>query len=62
VLITSGFNIENMHLTDTEWLEKWLTLVTIAFLGYTGSENGSIRPSLPPSRLAQSIFRYDLDF
>jgi len=62
---TSGFNIENTHLTDLDRITKLLALVILSFTWsyLTGIEMDKIKPirRLNNGRLAKSYFRYGLD-
>jgi hypothetical protein len=62
---TSGFNIENTHLTDLERITKLIALVILTFTWsyLTGIEMDKIKPirRLNNGRLAKSYFKYGLD-
>jgi hypothetical protein len=64
-LKTSGFNIEDTHLTDTDRIEKLLALVLIAFtwaylVGIYLHENVKPIATLKHGRKAKSFFKYGL--
>ncbi len=64
---TSGFNLEDTHLTDIERIEKLVALVTIAFCWaylvgiYLHEQVKPIR-ILNNGRMAKSLFKYGLTF
>jgi Transposase DDE domain. len=66
-LKSSGFNIENTHLTDLERIEKLFTIVMLAFAwAYIVGlfVNNNIKPIriLKHGRRAKSLIKYGLDF
>ena len=66
-LKSSGFNIENTHLTDLERIEKLFTVVMLAFVwAYRVGVyvNDNIKPIrvLNNGRRAKSLLKYGLDF
>lgn len=66
-LKTSGFNIENTHLTDLERVEKLFALVIIAFtwaylIGIFLHENVKPIRLLNNGRKAKSLFKYGLNY
>lgn len=66
-LKTSGFNIENTHLTELDRIEKLFALVIIAFtwaylVGIFLHENIKPIRILNNGRKAKSLFRYGLDY
>ena len=66
-LKSSGFNLEDTHLTDIDRLAKLLSLVSIAFTwAYLAGIfiNQNLKPIrvLKTKRLAKSIFKYGLEF
>lgn len=62
---SSGFNIENTHLTDLERITKLLVLVILTFtwVYLTGIELNKLKPIriLKHGRLAKSYFKYGLE-
>lgn len=66
-LKTSGFNIENTHLTELERIEKLFALVIIAFtwaylVGIFLHENIKPIRILNNGRKAKSFFKYGLNY
>jgi hypothetical protein len=66
-LKTSGFNIEDTHLTDLERIEKLFSLVMIAFawayvIGVFANENIKPIRILKHGRKSKSFFKYGLQF
>jgi hypothetical protein len=66
-LKTSGFNIENTHLTDLERIEKLFTIVMLAFTwAYVVGDfiNNELKPVriLNNGRRAKSLLKYGLEF
>jgi hypothetical protein len=65
-LKTSGFNIEQTHLTDLERIEKLFSIVMLAFAwayvvgGFTNENIKEIR-ILKHGRKAKSLFKYGLE-
>ena len=64
---TSGFNIEDTHLTDIERIEKLVAIVTIAFcwaylVGIYLHEHEKPIRILNNGRMAKSFFKYGLTF
>ena len=64
---TSGFNIEDTHLTDIDRIEKLVALVTIAFcwaylVGIYLHEHDKPIRILNNGRMAKSFFKYGLTF
>ena len=64
-LKSSGFNLEDTHLSDYQRLNKLLFIVTIAFIwaykvGIYRHNNLKSIPIKKPGRVAQSIFAYGL--
>ena len=64
---TSGFNLEDTHLTDIERIEKLVSLVTIAFcwaylVGIYLHENHKPIRMLNNGKKAKSFFKYGLTF
>jgi hypothetical protein len=64
---TSGFNLEDTHLTDIERIEKLVAIVTIAFcwaylVGIYLHENHKPIRILNNGRMAKSYFKYGLNF
>ena len=65
-LKSSGFNIEDTHLTDLERIEKLFSIVTIAFawayvVGVFANENVKPIKILKHGKRAKSIFKYGLE-
>lgn len=66
-LKTSGFNIEDTHLTDINRIDKLLAIVLIAFLwayrdGIYVHQNIKAIKIKPHGRKAKSIFKYGLEY
>ena len=64
---TSGFNIEDTHLTDIDRIEKLVALITIAFcwaylVGIYIREHIKPIRILNNGRMAKSFFKYGLTF
>lgn len=64
---SSGFNIENTHLTDMERIEKLFTIVMVAFawayvIGVFANENIKPVRILKNGKRAKSLFKYGLEF
>jgi hypothetical protein len=65
-LKSSGFNIENTHLTDLERIEKLFTIVMLAFawayvVGVFANENIKPIRILKTGKRAKSLFKYGLE-
>lgn len=64
---TSGFNLEDTHLTDIERIEKLVAIVTIAFcwaylVGIYLHEHEKPIRKLNNGRMAKSYFKHGLTF
>ena len=64
---TSGFNLEDTHLTDIDRIEKLVALITIAFcwaylVGIYLHEHEKPIRILNNGRMAKSFFKYGLTF
>jgi hypothetical protein len=64
--MSSGFNIEDTHLTDLRRVEKLFSIVTVAFawayvVGVFASENVKPIRVLKHGKRAKSIFKYGLE-
>jgi hypothetical protein len=66
-LKSSGFNIEDTHLTDLKRIEKLFSIVTVAFawayvVGIFANENVTPIKILKHGKRAKSLFKYGLEF
>jgi hypothetical protein len=65
-LKSSGFNIEDTHLTDLGRVEKLFSIVTLAFawayvVGVFANENSGTIKILKHGKRAKSLFKYGLE-